>query len=131
MKWSVLKVEWSTQYLRGLSRRHNSSFCVRKFNRLGIRNFLEGGFFGWYITAWDEELVESVREMTRLLSEFEPATSSLEPEATRDLLKKLYQYLVPRELRQVKEEIDREAAELWELTKEELREIQDSLREIR
>jgi hypothetical protein len=37
--------------------------------------------------------------MAQALAEFEPATSTLEPEHTRDLLKKLYQYLVPRELR--------------------------------
>lgn len=69
------------------------------FNRLGIRNFLEGDFFGWYLSAWDKDLDESVREMARALSDFEPATLTLEPEATRDLLKKLYQYLVPQELR--------------------------------
>jgi hypothetical protein len=69
------------------------------FNRLGIHNFLEGDFFGWYLSAWDKDLDESVREMARALSDFEPATSTLEPEVTRDLLKKLYQYLVPQELR--------------------------------
>jgi len=31
--------------------------------------------------------------MARTLAEFEPATTTLEPERTRDLLKKLYQYL--------------------------------------
>ena len=33
--------------------------------------------------------------MARCLSEFEPATTTIEPEVSRDLLKKLYQYLVP------------------------------------
>ena len=36
---------------------------------------------------------ETIQEITRTLSEFEPATSTIIPEATRDLLKKLYQYL--------------------------------------
>ncbi|MDP2934899.1 MAG: N-6 DNA methylase [Dehalococcoidia bacterium] len=69
------------------------------FARLGIRNFLEGDFFGWYLSAWDKDLEESLREMARALSDYEPATGSLQPETTRDLLKKLYQYLIPRELR--------------------------------
>jgi hypothetical protein len=69
------------------------------FALLGINNFLEGDFFGWYLDAWDETLAAGIRELARTLADFEPATSTLEPESTRDLLKKLYQYLVPRKLR--------------------------------
>ena len=69
------------------------------FAMLGIKNFLEGDFFGWYLDVWSDELADGIRELARTLSNFEPATSALEPESTRDLLKKLYQYLVPRKLR--------------------------------
>jgi len=69
------------------------------FARQGVHNFLEGDFFGWYLSAWNAELEAAIREMARTLSEYEPATGSLLPEATRDLLKKLYQYLIPREIR--------------------------------
>ena len=80
------------------------------FALLGINNFLEGDFFGWYLDVWDAQLPESselsgssiadsIRALARALADFEPATSTLEPEQTRDLLKKLYQYLVPRKLR--------------------------------
>jgi len=69
------------------------------FARLGIRNFLEGDFFGWYLSVWDAAVESSVREMVRSLSNFEPATTTLDPTFTRDLLKRLYQYLVPRKLR--------------------------------
>ncbi len=69
------------------------------FALLGINNFLEGDFFGWYLDTWDEALGNAIRSMSRELSDFEPATSTLEPEHTRDLLKKLYQYLVPKKLR--------------------------------
>jgi type I restriction-modification system DNA methylase subunit len=66
----------------------------------GITNFLEGDFFRWYLEAFDSpELKEAVREIARTLSEFEPATSIIDPISTRDLLKKLYQYLVPKEVR--------------------------------
>jgi hypothetical protein len=61
------------------------------FARLGVRNFLEGDFFGWYLAVWNPSLAQSIRALARALSEFEPATGSLEPDATRDLLKKLYQ----------------------------------------
>jgi len=70
------------------------------YARRGITNFLEGDFFRWYLDAFDSpELKEAIREIARCLSEFEPATSTLEPASTRDLLKKLYQYLVPQDVR--------------------------------
>ncbi len=101
------------------------------FALLGINNFLEGDFFGWYLDAWGADphprplslagrgesapspqggegrgeggkgdtLADGIRALARTLADFEPATSTLEPEHTRDLLKKLYQYLVPRKLR--------------------------------
>ncbi|MEO0070702.1 MAG: N-6 DNA methylase, partial [candidate division WOR-3 bacterium] len=70
------------------------------YTKKGITNFLEGDFFRWYLDAFDSpELQEALREIARSLSEFEPATSTIDPTATRDLLKKLYQYLVPQEVR--------------------------------
>ncbi|MCM8817103.1 MAG: N-6 DNA methylase [Candidatus Omnitrophica bacterium] len=70
------------------------------YSQKGITNFLEGDFFRWYLDAFDSpELKEAIREIARCLSEFEPATSTLDPVSTRDLLKKLYQYLVPQEVR--------------------------------
>jgi len=65
----------------------------------GITNFLEGDFFRWYLYAWSPRLYEAIQEITRSLSEFEPATSIINPSASRDLLKKLYQYLVPQKVR--------------------------------
>ena len=70
------------------------------YAKRGITNFLEGDFFRWYLNAIDSpRLFESIREIIRALSEFEPATTIITPEATKDLLKKLYQFLVPREVR--------------------------------
>lgn len=69
------------------------------YTKRGITNFLEGDFFRWYLDAFSPRLEEAIRESTRALSDFEPATTSIDPEATRDLLKRLYQYLVPPEVR--------------------------------
>jgi len=66
------------------------------YNKRGITNFLEGDFFRWYVEALNSpRLQDAIRGVARCLSEFEPATTTIEPEVTRDLLKKLYQYLVP------------------------------------
>lgn len=69
------------------------------YARKGITNFLEGDFFRWYLDAWSPRLKEAIQDIARVLSEFEPATTTIDPESTRDLLKKLYQYLVPQEVR--------------------------------
>ena len=70
------------------------------YARRGITNFLEGVFSRWYLDALaSPRLEEAIREMARALSDFEPATTSIDPDSTRDLLKKLDQFLVPQEIR--------------------------------
>jgi SAM-dependent methyltransferase len=69
------------------------------FRAYGLRNLLEGDFFAWYLHAWDAQVERQVREMLKALARYDPATLEDEPELTRDLLKRLYQYLVPRHLR--------------------------------
>jgi hypothetical protein len=69
------------------------------FARRGITNFLEGDFFRWYLDALSPDLRDKLRELARGLAEFEPATTVIAPHAQRDLLKKLYQYLVPHDVR--------------------------------
>jgi len=69
------------------------------YSKRGLTNFLEGDFFSWYLDALSPRLRDAIREVARELGEFEPATAIIEPESTRDLLKKLYQYLVPQQVR--------------------------------
>ncbi len=70
-----------------------------EFRRLEITNYLEGDFFRWYLSAWDDELRTLVRMCVHTLEGFEPSSAAIEPELARDILKHLYQYLVPKELR--------------------------------
>jgi hypothetical protein len=69
------------------------------YSSYGIHNFLEGDYFGWYLEPWNSQLSEAVTQLLRALAEFEPTTPTLRPGEMRDLLKRLYQYLVPRRLR--------------------------------
>ncbi len=69
------------------------------FREYGIRNFLEGDFFRWYLSAWNEDIEGAVSQLARRLAEYDPGTIELAPENARDLLKKLYHYLLPREIR--------------------------------
>jgi type II restriction/modification system DNA methylase subunit YeeA len=66
---------------------------------LRIENFLEGDYFSWYLDELDKDLGDAIAELIRVLSNYEIATPQLEPEFARDLLKRLYQHLVPSDLR--------------------------------
>ncbi|WP_202905240.1 Eco57I restriction-modification methylase domain-containing protein [Vulcanisaeta thermophila] len=69
------------------------------FRHFGYENFLEGDYFSWYLEELDKELADALAEVVRRLSDYEPATPQLEPEYARDLLKRLYQQLVPGDIR--------------------------------
>jgi hypothetical protein len=69
------------------------------FRHLGIRNFLEGDFFVWYLEEWTPEMDDALRGVVRQLANYSFVTLDTDPDGTRDLLKKLYQNLVPQELR--------------------------------
>lgn len=64
-----------------------------------IDNFLEGDFFCWYTGEWNEELNSALRGLAQEIAKFEPATSILDPTRIEDLLKKLYQNMVPPSVR--------------------------------
>ena len=56
------------------------------FRQFNIVNFLEGDFFRWYLDVWDGAGRKA--SGTRVaLQQFEPATVTIQPDATRDLLK--------------------------------------------
>ena len=69
------------------------------WSQLGIRNFLEGDLFSWYLDAWNEDCAEAVRAMTVSFDQFDPTTLSVDPAESRDLLKQLYQQLFPKSVR--------------------------------
>ncbi|MCS7324587.1 MAG: hypothetical protein NZ532_04515, partial [Thermoflexales bacterium] len=69
------------------------------FRAYGILNLLEGDFFEWYLHAWNSKIEGAIRDIIKRLNEYDPTTLTLVPEETRDLFKKLYHYLLPREIR--------------------------------
>jgi len=69
------------------------------FREYGIRNFLEGDFFGWYLAAWNRDIEGAVSGLVGRLSQYDPGALELAPENARDLLKRLYHSLLPKEIR--------------------------------
>ncbi len=69
------------------------------FAELGIKNFLEGDFFSWYLDCWSPPVEAAIRTMIGKLADYSLVTLDVDPDATRDLLKHLYQHLMPKTLR--------------------------------
>ncbi len=69
------------------------------FTDLGIRNFMEGDFFCWYVLEWNDKIGKALQSLINILSQYEPSTGSLKPEAVKDLLKELYQGLLSKGIR--------------------------------
>ncbi|MCK4403536.1 MAG: N-6 DNA methylase [candidate division Zixibacteria bacterium] len=69
------------------------------FQDLNIRNFLEGDLFSWYTEAWNDEIYKAIKQIIKHLNDYDPETMEVAPDETRDILKKLYQYLVPKQIR--------------------------------
>lgn len=69
------------------------------FKVYGFKNLVEKDVYSWYLKAWDHEIKALIKDIVNGLLQFNIATSTLRPEYVRDLLKKLYQNLVPRGIR--------------------------------
>ena len=69
------------------------------FRQYGLVNLLEGDFFLWYLRAWNDDIAQALRDLLNRLDDYDPTTLTIHPEETRDLFKKLYHYLLPREVR--------------------------------
>jgi SAM-dependent methyltransferase len=71
----------------------------RPFREIGLLNVIEPDVFAWFLSGWSPAVRDNVRLVVDLLKEYDPATLQVSPEDARDLLKDLYQGLLPRPLR--------------------------------
>ena len=69
------------------------------YRTLGLKNLLEGDFFAWYLDAWNTGVEVALRQVLQRLAVYNPVTVQDDPLSARDLLKKLYHYLLPRAIR--------------------------------
>lgn len=64
-----------------------------------IDNYIEGGFFSWYLEVLDTDLENSINEILSIVNEYEPNSFFIEEQTSRDLLKSLYEDIVPLKIR--------------------------------
>lgn len=81
------------------------------FTNLGIKNFAERGFFSWYLEEWDEDIEIVLRDIIDKLSEYDILSVYLNIESACDMLKVLYEELIPR--REVRQKLGIYATPDW------------------
>jgi len=89
---SLLKIE-SCEELKKQLDLLEKGFVYRWY---GVRNFLEGEMFSWYIDEWCAEVCEVVKEIVRKLDDYDIEVLTRDLSSARDLFKLLYEELVPR-----------------------------------
>ncbi|WP_413943751.1 N-6 DNA methylase [Bdellovibrio sp. HCB-162] len=69
------------------------------FKEIGIKNLLEGDLFSWYVDDWNDDISESVRGLVKKLNRYEMASIGVDFASANDLLKDLYEKLIPKYVR--------------------------------
>lgn len=69
------------------------------FKMYGYLNFPESDYFSWYLNELDSTLAEVILEIIKKLDDYLLTTAQIDLEYAKDLLKGLYQDLIPREIR--------------------------------
>lgn len=64
-----------------------------------IDNYIEGGFFSWYLDAWDKDMEEIVKSILYELNKFDFENVVYDELNSRDILKTLYQEIIPQKIR--------------------------------
>lgn len=66
---------------------------------LGIDNYIEGGFFSWYLDCWNEDIESNIRKVLSKINEYNPRSLIDHNHNSRDILRNLYQDVVPKRIR--------------------------------
>ena len=65
----------------------------------GVENYIEGGFFSWYLAIWDNDIKKEIENVLKSVNEYDPQSFFMDEHISRDLLKNLYQDIVPNGIR--------------------------------
>lgn len=83
------------EFVDGLAGLHRGE----PFKQAGIGNVIEADVFTWFLEETPSSVVSGLRDVVARLATFDPTTLEVSPEDSRDLLKDLYQGLLPRPVR--------------------------------
>lgn len=98
------KSSWQLDEMRGLgdeelNNRLSELHRGLPFREARLNNVIEPDVFCWFLERTSPEVTASVRAVVDRLAMYDPATLQVSPEDARDLLKDLYQGLLPRPVR--------------------------------
>jgi len=64
-----------------------------------IDNYIEGGFFSWYLDVFNKEIEKEIKTVLKSVNEYDPQSFINDEHVSRDLLKNLFQDIVPQRIR--------------------------------
>ena len=64
-----------------------------------VDNYIEGGFFSWYLEVMNNDMEKSMNDLLLVLNDYEPNSFFLNKTVSRDLLKSLYEDIIPKKIR--------------------------------
>lgn len=64
-----------------------------------IDNYIEGGFFSWYLEVMSSDMERSINDVLLMINDYEPNSFFLNKTVSRDLLKSLYEDIIPKKIR--------------------------------
>lgn len=100
----VDRAEWDIAELRDVSDEDLIDEMVKlhrgePFSAVGMLNVVEPDVFTWFLNRTPADVTGAIRDIVERLSGYDPTTLQVSPEDARDLLKDLYQGLLPRPVR--------------------------------
>jgi type I restriction-modification system DNA methylase subunit len=66
---------------------------------IGVENYIEGGFFSWYLDCWDSDIENVIINILSKINEYNPNTLIDYNHNSVDILRNLYQQIVPKRIR--------------------------------
>jgi SAM-dependent methyltransferase len=66
---------------------------------VGVANYMEANYFSWYLYAWDNDVEDALLQLLNHLDGYDLRSFELELKQSRDLLKILYQEVIPKRIR--------------------------------
>jgi len=66
---------------------------------IGIENYIEGGFFSWYLDCWNDDIEKNVKKVLAKINEYNSRSLIDYNHNSKDILRNLYQDIVPKRIR--------------------------------
>ncbi|HMF30736.1 MAG TPA: N-6 DNA methylase, partial [Candidatus Lokiarchaeia archaeon] len=94
--FSRLLMQSGNELAQNLVSIEDGTFFKQYFN---VKNYIEKGFFSWYLECWEENLEKNIRIILSKVNHYDPKSLFNSGHRVSDLLRHLFQNIVPKRIR--------------------------------